>query len=408
MARRHWLQFRLRTLMFFITVLSLCLGRHVERVHRQRAVAAEVHRRYGRVAYGHHFVSSNGVSEDYDAIPPGPAWLRRIVGDDFFARITQVQFGGGSANSDRDLECLAPLTDLEGLVIPLTPISDAGLRYLARFRQLRCLYLVGTRITDEGASYLRDLRRLEYLTLTCPNVTDAGLCALPNLGDLQYLDLTGTQITDETLARLTKLANLRCLQLVETRVTDAGLDQLSTLKQLAVLDLQQTATTREARRILRQRLPRCMIWPPDEKGYHFPAGTTLGQLRSYGIEENWTHGLCLAGAAIDDDAMCYIATCPNLQQLDLRDTCISDEGLAYLPRLPNLENLYLERTRVSDTGLRNLAGLKKLQTVYLGGTRVTPAGLEALRRTLPNCQVRGVRVPRRSIPKKRMCRPAPS
>lgn len=380
--------------MFLVAVLALCLGRYVDRVHRQRAVTAEVHRRYGRVAYAHHSVSPNGVSEDYDAIPPGPAWLRRIVGDDFFARITQVQFGGGSANSDRDLECLAPLTDLEGVVVPLTPISDAGLKYLSRFRRLRCLYLVGPNITDEGASHLGDLRRLEYLTLTCPKVTDAGMCAVPDLVDLQYLDLAGTQITDETVARLSRLTKLRFLQLVGTRATDAGLEHLSSLHQLVILDLSQTATTREARRALRQSLPGCMIWPPDGKGYHFPAGTTLGQLRSYGIEPDWTDGLFLAAAAIDDDAMRFIAACPNLQQLDLRDTCVSDAGLEFLAKLPNLQNLYLERTRVSDTGLQHVARLKKLQTVYLGGTMVTPAGIEALRRTLPNCQVRGARVPR--------------
>ena len=52
MPSGHRFQFRLRTLLLLITALAICLGKHVDRVHRQRAAIAEIRRRHGGFGYG--------------------------------------------------------------------------------------------------------------------------------------------------------------------------------------------------------------------------------------------------------------------------------------------------------------------------------------------------------------------
>ena len=57
--------------------------------------------------------------------PPGPAWARNVLGDDFFASVVYVYFYGGH-------------------------VSNAGLEHIDNLGQLQELYLFGSQVTDAG------------------------------------------------------------------------------------------------------------------------------------------------------------------------------------------------------------------------------------------------------------------
>jgi hypothetical protein len=129
----------------------------------QRSVAAEVQRLGGYVRF--------------EVTNPGPAWLMRLLGADFFADVYLV-------------ECDNP------------------------------------RVGDETLVHLEKLHRLEWLLLDSDQISDAGVRRLANLTALGRLDLGSRQITDDGIAALERLSNLRWLALRRTQVTPAGVERL--------------------------------------------------------------------------------------------------------------------------------------------------------------------------------------
>lgn len=108
--RRRWLQFRLRTIFVLLTILGLWLGVQANRAQRQRRAVDAILDRGGQVQYDYEF------DEDGHEIwlaeppePPGPKWLRTLVGDDYFRTVVDVTF---RTATDADMEGLAALTDL--------------------------------------------------------------------------------------------------------------------------------------------------------------------------------------------------------------------------------------------------------------------------------------------------------
>jgi hypothetical protein len=108
---------------------------------------------------------------------PYPAWLRKLLGDDFCASIRFANLAN-------------------------TQITDAGLVHLQGLSQLQGLDLSGTKVTDAGLAHLQGLRKLEVLLLINTQVTDAGLMHLQGLSRLQEVDLRHTQVTDRGVKSL--------------------------------------------------------------------------------------------------------------------------------------------------------------------------------------------------------------
>ena len=168
-----------------------------------------------------------GSSVDYDwqvdangralqnAQPPEPAWLRNLLGDDFFEAVVDAN-------------------------LKETDITDAGLAHLAELTQLRSLSLNDTQIADAGLAHLVGLTQLQWLDLNGTRITDAGLAHLVGLTQLKELGLDKTRITDAGLAHVARLTQLKKLGLYNANITDAGLPHLVGLNQLEYLDLVDT------------------------------------------------------------------------------------------------------------------------------------------------------------------------
>lgn len=234
----HWYQYSLRTLLLFVLICSIlcsCVAVRMQHAKRQREAAAAIVKLGGYVRYDWQVnASGNGVPS---ARPPGPTWLRSLLGDDIFANVYFV-----CGTKDRSL------------------ITDEAMAYLQELTNLRELDLYGTAITDAGLKNLKALTHLEVLKLSDTQITDAGLENLKGLTQLKDLDLTDTGITDAGLENLKGLAGLQRLCLYQTtNITDAGLKHLQGLIQLKNLDLISTDVTQEGVNKLQQALPGCQI-----------------------------------------------------------------------------------------------------------------------------------------------------
>ena len=178
--RRRWLRFGLRTLLIFITVAGCALGWlgvKVREARRQQADVAAILKLGGRVEYD--YDEDGQGNRVQNPVPPGPPWLRAVLGDDFFRDITGTE-----------------LTD--------TPATDADLEHVRGFAKIKWLHLDGTRITNAGLDCVSGLTRLETLTLVRTQITDAGLVHLTRLTELGELHLYGAPVTPAGAAKLQK------------------------------------------------------------------------------------------------------------------------------------------------------------------------------------------------------------
>jgi hypothetical protein len=248
--RRRWYQFRLRTLLVLMVLASIGLSWFavkMRKARRQREAVAAITKCGGMVRFDYGY-------RDSATQPPGPAWLRSLLGDDFFTDAIAVWIF-----SDDDAEALRGLPELQELSMDSDAISDAALAYLSGIPRLRELSLVDAQITDSGLANLGKTPLIQRLWLDNTALTDAGIEHLGGLTDLRYLSLINMQIGDGGLKQLEGLSRLETLRLSHTQVTDAGLLHLRGLTQLRMLDLLETKVSDQGVRELNTALPRCVI-----------------------------------------------------------------------------------------------------------------------------------------------------
>ena len=139
-----------------MTLVAIWLGITVDRARRQKEAVA----RFSELGLGVMYDYYYSESEE----PRGPAWLRNLIGEDYFCSVVQLHFN-----------------DIQ--------VSAEDFAHVSAFRHLEELYLEGTSITDADAAHLRGLTSLTILRLRGTQVTDEGLRHLKNLTALQKLDL---------------------------------------------------------------------------------------------------------------------------------------------------------------------------------------------------------------------------
>ncbi len=236
--RRLW-QFSLRSFLLLIAVVSVWLGLWVNHARRQKDALDAILKLHGFVEYAHQFPDGKRRPKPLNtAEPPGPAWLRERLGDEYFVRVVGLQFWEQPV-SDDDLAHVGVLTDLQY-------VSFVGGRQ-------------GAKITGTGLAHLRHLTRLRFLDLLQHPVTDDGLRHLPSLPQLEVIDLRSTEITDAGVEQLKRFKKLRHVALDNTPISDAGLEHLTVLPKLQTLVLRNTKVTDKGIKKLQAVLPNCKI-----------------------------------------------------------------------------------------------------------------------------------------------------
>ncbi len=154
--RRRWFRFSLRTFFVLLTMLCVWLAMVANSARRQREATEWAEKNSGYIMYDWERDSHGRFNPQ--ATPPGPAWLRAWIGDDYFQSIVILRIRDEPV---RDLTPLQGLTRLEQLSLYMTEVEDVTL--LANFKQLKILNLRSNPITDLAP--LVNLPQLEQLDL---------------------------------------------------------------------------------------------------------------------------------------------------------------------------------------------------------------------------------------------------
>ena len=132
-AKRRWFRYSLRTFLLVIALLCVWLGIQVNAARRQRDMVAAILRAFGEVHFDYQMVpGKSGKPGDFvidrNSPPPGPAWLREFIGEDYF----QTAIGVSLANG---------------------PLSESDFARLAELRQLLFITSDGAEIVPNGSNH---------------------------------------------------------------------------------------------------------------------------------------------------------------------------------------------------------------------------------------------------------------
>jgi hypothetical protein len=235
-------QFSIRSLLLLtitVAIPSSWLAVEMQQGKRQKKAVEALIKLGGSLKYDFEINSSGDLIQG--PLQPGPAWVRSLLGNDFFTSVVYVYLSGMTV-TNADVEYLNELTQLNTLIIIRASFSDAEMSQLKGMNLLQELGLSQTQITDVTLEYITSLKQLRSLSVSYTRVTDVGLEHLKGM-KLQWLDLSGTQITNAGIQQLKRLEQLHTLDLEYTEITDTGLAYLKDLKELKELDLSYTNVT---------------------------------------------------------------------------------------------------------------------------------------------------------------------
>jgi hypothetical protein len=175
-GRRRWrLKLSLRLAMGAVLAIAVGLAWFAHAVREQRRARDLILRHNGLYFYEY---EPQTVSR-YTRETWVPAWLRRMIGEDWFHDVTWVRIEGPQFG-DTELQRLEVLDRIETLGIVQTAITDAGLRHLRGGKALKGLFLVGNWIGDTGidALDLASRPRLEVLEIRSTQVSEAKIAEI--------------------------------------------------------------------------------------------------------------------------------------------------------------------------------------------------------------------------------------
>ena len=137
---RRWLQFSLRTFFLGLTLVAVWLGSVANHAHQQRDAVNAIEATGGGVVYqwqlrwaGKPPVPGSFSVPVYTGKPNGPAWLRRIIGDDYFQDVELVVLSARPPHTEAEMLKTVPrLQRLRGLkqIGFATPVSVTTLNQL--------------------------------------------------------------------------------------------------------------------------------------------------------------------------------------------------------------------------------------------------------------------------------------
>ncbi len=193
---RRSFQFRLWSLLLLALAIAIpCnwVRIRVKKARLQSETAAAIRKDGGQALYDYQLAVPPGTILNF-LEPPGPAWLRKLIGDDFFTDVIDVR-----VSSDADVEQLAAFDHVRSLnVCRFVPVrendprwhladcdvTDTGIQQLSCMTELRSLNIMSRHVTDRGLETLIGLKSLKTLEVTSGDARKAGVDnlrrALPN------------------------------------------------------------------------------------------------------------------------------------------------------------------------------------------------------------------------------------
>lgn len=245
-----------------------------------------------------------------ESTPPGPAWLRRVLGDRMFY-VPDDLFLERYDIKDDDLAVLGDLPSLRKVDLSGTPITDAALAYLDPLEHLEELKLGGTKISSRA---IADLDRFADLKALVLPEFESGVYHVEDL---------------EVLSRLGKLEEL---VMHFNPLGEKGLSYVAGLTRLRRLGI---------------------------NGYAGPAGS----FRHLAALEN-LEWLVASTSETSDEDVAHLSRCQNLRVLSLYGGNFTPSGCAAIARLKNLEDVTLFKLHIDERNVESFLKLPKLKTLY--------------------------------------------
>jgi hypothetical protein len=140
--KRRWMRYSVRGMLLLVTVFAVWLGVLVHPINKQKQVVAWVRDQKGEFYYDFEWDHETGAPIE-DATPPGPDWLRDLIGIDYFADVVMVDLSG---TGNPDVTPLLELESLQVLDLSFTPVSD--LTPLSGMQRLRYLDLAHSSVSN--------------------------------------------------------------------------------------------------------------------------------------------------------------------------------------------------------------------------------------------------------------------
>ncbi|MGO9111573.1 MAG: leucine-rich repeat domain-containing protein [Thermoguttaceae bacterium] len=226
---RRRFQFSVRSLLVLVVVVAMpCswIAVEIRATKKEREAIEAVRKAENWVFYDFEMDASEKKMANPE--PPQPAWLRRLLGDEFFCDVVEVHATTNAAiknvESFPELRTLFTYSPASG--DNPAEVTDVALDRIGACSHLETLHLRHTSITDEGLRHLAGLTNLKHLDVQDTKITDAGLENLQALSRLEILDIRSNDIADMGLKHLEGLRSLKLLTLFGTKVTDEGVRKI--------------------------------------------------------------------------------------------------------------------------------------------------------------------------------------
>jgi hypothetical protein len=258
----------LRALLLALLVLGAILGWRVNRAREQRLAVSVIERNGGVARYDWQFVNDVIVA---GRRPPGPRWLRRLIGDEYFQEVWNVVLHTNHAPDGRELggfrpvdevvQCLRAFPTLKDLYIHRRGASDLALEAIGSLDSLETVAIASCpNASDAGVAHLRGLKRLKELFIEDARLSDVGLSHLFTLPSLETLCVSNVRFSGKAQSRATRPSNLGYLEVWSSneRIERNGFGCLSSLKSLSTFILHDATLSEENVLDLRS-LPNNMI-----------------------------------------------------------------------------------------------------------------------------------------------------
>lgn len=261
-SSKRRLQFSIKSLLLLVGCLCLWLGITANAARTQREVVEAIMKVRGDVEYD--WQRTKDGKPRGRKHPPGPAWLRRWLGDEYFQSVTTVDFSAAWIR-DEDLPPIERLGSIRHLWFDETRVTDAVMPRIGRLHRLESLGLTRTALTDKGVHELARLRNLKFLSIAKTEVSDAGMREVARLKNLEIL-FAGTwgrpaneSVSDTGVACLSELPRLSILGLEGYGITDRSIETLKKMKSLQTVNFSSTAVSQQGVDELTLALPGCEV-----------------------------------------------------------------------------------------------------------------------------------------------------
>ncbi|MBN2181815.1 MAG: hypothetical protein JW715_07855 [Sedimentisphaerales bacterium] len=278
--------------------------------------------------------------------------------------------------TDKGLIHLAKIKTLENLTLPDIGITDAGVEHITQLQNLRYLWVAthsSSPLTDKSLQYISTLKNLEELHTRGSGFSSEGTKHIAKLDKLRQLSISGSKrLTDDALAELSALKSLTYLGIGSgPSISISGLKSLNNLKNLKKLSLNDiyqdnssamdisglTSLEDLTFKLHKQRKGRLLI-SDSFKDEDWACLANLTELKT----------LQITGVGISNEGIKHLSSLRNLEFLNIicpGEKRINDEALKYVTNMHKLNRLYIKDGHFTDRALDYLNGLPSLSRIEL-------------------------------------------